>query len=327
MSLLFKDRPTGAVQSSGVNVLQRFVMFFVNHIRQALHSLGELWRQPAASLMTIGVLGLSITLPSTLYILVNNVEKISSGWQQASEISLFLHDRVNEQQSQQLIKRLGLWEEIDNVVFIPKQQALEEFEQLSGLGDAIAYLPDNPIPNVVVITPTQMHSSPTAAKILLEKLLNEREVDIGKLDIDWLERLYALVNVARELVNFIGVLLFMAVVLIIGNTIRLNILNKRDEIVVMKLVGATDAFIHRPFLYTGFWYGLLGGLIAWFAVLAILWWMDASITRFAELYQKQFSITGLDGTALLVMLGLSVLLGLLGSFISVQRHVRQIEPQ
>lgn len=327
MSLLFKDRPTGAVQSSGVNVLQRFVMFFVNHIRQALHSLGELWRQPAASLMTIGVLGLSITLPSTLYILVNNVEKISSGWQQASEISLFLHDRVNEQQSQQLIKRLGLWEEIDSVVFIPKQQALEEFEQLSGLGDAIAYLPDNPIPNVVVITPTQMHSSPTAAKILLEKLLNEREVDIGKLDIDWLERLYALVNVARELVNFIGVLLFMAVVLIIGNTIRLNILNKRDEIVVMKLVGATDAFIHRPFLYTGFWYGLLGGLIAWFAVLAILWWMDASITRFAELYQKQFSITGLDGTALLVMLGLSVLLGLLGSFISVQRHVRQIEPQ
>lgn len=327
MSLLFKDRSSGAIQNTGVNVLQRLMMFFINHIRQALHSLGELWRQPVASLMTIGVLGLSITLPSTLYILVNNVEKISSGWQQASEISLFLHDSISQQQSQQLITRLGLWDEIDSVVFIPKQQALEEFEQLSGLGDTIAYLPENPIPDVVVVRPTQKHSSPTSANLLLEKLLGEREVDIGKLDIDWLERLYALVNVAKELVNFIGVLLFMAVVLIIGNTIRLNILNKRDEIVVMKLVGATDAFIHRPFLYTGFWYGLLGGLIAWFAVLAILWWMDASITRFAELYQKQFSITGLDGTALLVMLGLSVLLGLLGSFISVQRHVRQIEPQ
>lgn len=327
MSLLFKDRSSGAIQNTGVNVLQRLMMFFINHIRQALHSLGELWRQPVASLMTIGVLGLSITLPSTLYILVNNVEKISSGWQQASEISLFLHDSISQQQSQQLITRLGLWDEIDSVVFIPKQQALEEFEQLSGLGDTIAYLPENPIPDVVVVRPTQKHSSPTSANLLLEKLLGEREVDIGKLDIDWLERLYALVNVAKELVNFIGVLLFMAVVLIIGNTIRLNILNKRDEIVVMKLVGATDAFIHRPFLYTGFWYGLLGGLIAWFAVLAILWWMDASITRFAELYQKQFSITGLDGTSLLVMLGLSVLLGLLGSFISVQRHVRQIEPQ
>ncbi|WP_100658645.1 permease-like cell division protein FtsX [Alteromonas flava] len=327
MSLLFKDRPSGAVQSNKINFIQRILMFFVNHLRQALYSLGELWRQPVASMMTIGVLGLSITLPSTLYILVSNVEKMSEGWQQASEISLFLKSSVNERQSQQLVTRLGLWEEIDGVVFIPKQQALEEFEQLSGLGDTIAYLPENPIPDVVLVTPTSKHSSPTAAKMLLEKLLNEREVEIGKLDIDWLERLYALVNVARELVTFIGLLLFMAVVLIIGNTIRLNILNKRDEIIVMKLVGATDAFIHRPFLYTGFWYGLLGGLIAWFAVLAILWWMDASITRFAELYQKQFSISGLDGGALLTMLGLSVLLGLMGSFISVQRHVRQIEPQ
>lgn len=326
MSLLFKDRQSGATASRKINPVQRFLMFFVDHIRQALQSLGELWRQPVASLMTIGVLGLSITLPSTLYILVQNVEKMSAGWQQASEVSLFLKSSVSEQQSQQLVRRLGLWEEIDTVTFIPKQQALEEFEQLSGLGDTIAYLPENPIPDVVLVTPTSMHASPTAAKLLLEKLLNEREVDIGKLDIDWLERLYALVNVARELVTFIGLLLFMAVVLIIGNTIRLNILNKRDEILVMKLVGATDAFIHRPFLYTGFWYGLLGGLIAWFAVLTILWWMDASITRFAELYQKQFSITGLDGAALLVMLGLSILLGLLGSFISVQRHVKQIEP-
>ena len=106
-----------------------------------------------------------------------------------------------------------------------------------------------------------------------------------------------------------------------------SILNKYDEIVVMKLVGATDAFIHRPFLYTGFWYGLLGGLMAWFAVIIILWWMDSSITTFAAMYQKDFNITGLTGSALLTMLGLSVLLGLLGSLISVQRHVREIEPK
>lgn len=327
MSILFKDRNTGGAHAAKINVAQRFVMFFVNHMRQAMQSLGELWRQPVASLMTVGVLGLSITLPSTLYILVANVEKLSAGWQQASEISLFLKPSVSQQQSQQLINRLSVWNEIDKVVFIPKGDALAEFEKLSGLGDAIAYLDTNPIPDVILVTPTSMHSSPTSAQMLLDKLLNEREVDIGKLDIEWLERLYALVDVAQELVTFIGLLLFMAVVLIIGNTIRLNILNKRDEILVMKLVGATDAFIHRPFLYTGFWFGLLGGLIAWFAVLAILWWMDSSIERFASLYQKQFNITGLDGQALLIMLGLSVLLGLLGSFISVQRHVKEIEPQ
>ena len=326
MSILFKGRAKGA-SSSKVSVLQGVVMFFVSHVRQALSSLGELWRQPIASLMTIGVLGLSITLPSTLYIMVKNTEKITAGWDQASEISLFLKPDISANRSQQLVARLNTWQEIESVVYIPADDALKEFQHLSGLGDAIAYLEKNPLPDVVLVTPTEKNGSPSAARALLDKLRQQREVDIGKLDIEWLERLYAVIAIASDLVMLIGVLLFIAVVLIIGNTIRLNILNKYDEIVVMKLVGATDAFIHRPFLYTGFWYGLLGGLMAWFAVIIILWWMDSSIATFAAMYQKEFNITGLTGSALFTMLALSVLLGLLGSLISVQRHVRQIEPQ
>jgi cell division transport system permease protein len=326
MSILFKGRSQGA-SSRKVGLVQSIVMFFVSHVRQALSSLGELWRQPAASLMTIGVLGLSITLPSTLYIMVKNTEKITAGWEQASEISLFLKPDISAASSQQLVARLNTWEEIDSVVFIPADDALKEFQHLSGLGDAIAYLQSNPLPDVVLVIPIDKHATPNAAKTLLDKLKQQREVDIGKLDIEWLERLYAVIAIASDLVTFIGILLFFAVVLIIGNTIRLNILNKHDEIVVMKLVGATDAFIHRPFLYTGFWYGLLGGLMAWFAVIIILWWMDSSIETFAAMYQKDFNITGLTGTALLTMLGLSITLGLLGSLISVQRHVRQIEPK
>ncbi|MEC7469450.1 MAG: permease-like cell division protein FtsX, partial [Pseudomonadota bacterium] len=299
----------------------------VNHVRQALGSLGELWRQPAASLMTIGVLGLSITLPSTLYILVKNTEKISAGWEQAAEISLFLKPGTSAGSAQQLLTRLQTWSEIDRVVYIPADDALAEFQQLSGLGDAVKYLESNPLPDVVLVTPNEKHVAPTSARLLLEKLQQQREVDIGKLDIEWLERLYRFLNIATELVTIIGVLLFIAVILIVGNTIRLNILNKRDEILVMKLVGATDSFIHRPFLYTGFWYGLLGGVIAWMAVILILWWMDSSIQAFAALYDKSFRITGLTGTALFTMLGLSVLLGLVGSLISVQRHVREIEPK
>lgn len=326
MSILFKGRSQGASERK-INILQRIVMFFVNHVRQALGSLGELWRQPAASLMTIGVLGLSITLPSTLYILVKNTEKISAGWEQAAEISLFLKPGTSAGSAQQLLTRLQTWSEIDRVVYIPADDALAEFQQLSGLGDAVKYLESNPLPDVVLVTPNEKHVAPTSARLLLEKLQQQREVDIGKLDIEWLERLYRFLNIATELVTIIGVLLFIAVILIVGNTIRLNILNKRDEILVMKLVGATDSFIHRPFLYTGFWYGLLGGVIAWMAVILILWWMDSSIQAFATLYQKEFNITGLSGTALLTMLGLSILLGLLGSLMSVQRHVREIEPQ
>lgn len=326
MSILFKGRAQGATISQ-VSGPQRFVMFFVSHLRQALGSLGELWRSRVSAMMTIGVLGLSITLPSTLYVMVKNAENISSGWQQASEISLFLKQNVSQSDVNQLLKRIQLWPEIDKIHFIPADDALQEFKQLSGFGDAIAYLDKNPLPNVVLVIPTERHAGPTAARQLLEKLRKEREVDIGKLDIEWLERLHALLNVVQELVTVIAILLFLAVILIIGNTIRLNILNKKDEILVMKLVGATDAFIQRPFLYTGFWYGLLGGLLAWFAVVILLWWMSGSIAAVSELYQKNFNLTGIDGHTLLIMLGLSVFLGLSGSLISVKRYVSEIEPK
>lgn len=326
MSILFKGRVQGA-QISKISANQRFLMFFVSHFRQALGSLGELWRSKAASLMTIGVLGLSITLPSTLYVMVKNAENVSSGWEQASQISLFLKEKVSQGDIDQLRKRIQLWPEIDSINYISADQALDEFKQLSGFGDAIAYLEQNPLPNVILVTPTNRHASPEAARLLLDKLRDEREVDVGKLDIEWLERLHALLDVVKDLVTIIALLLFLSVVLIIGNTIRLNILSKKDEILVMKLVGATDAFIQRPFMYTGFWYGFLGGLLAWIAVMLLLWWMSSSVNAVSELYQKSFNLTGADLSTFLWMLGLSVFLGLTGSLLSVKRHVREIEPK
>lgn len=326
MSILFRGRSQGA-QISHISTYQRFLMFFVSHFRQALGSLGELWRSKSASLMTIGVLGLSITLPSTLYVMVKNAENVSSGWEQASQISLFLKTNSSQGDIDQLLKRIQLWPEIDSINYISADQALDEFKELSGFGDAISYLDQNPLPNVILVTPTSHHANPVAARLLLDKLKSEREVDIGKLDIEWLERLHALLNVVKDLVTVIALLLFLAVVLIIGNTIRLNILSKKDEILVMKLVGATDAFIQRPFMYTGFWYGFLGGLLAWIAVILLLWWMSSSISVVSELYQKSFNLTGADVSTFLWMLGLSIFLGLVGSLLSVKRHVREIEPK
>jgi cell division transport system permease protein len=259
--------------------------------------------------------------------MVKNAEDVSSGWEQASQISLFLKEKVSQGDIDQLLKRIQLWPEIDSINYISADQALDEFKQLSGFGDAIAYLDHNPLPNVLLVTPTSRHATPAAARLLLEKLRDEREVDLGKLDIEWLERLHALLNVVKDLVTVIALLLFLAVILIIGNTIRLNILSKKDEIIIMKLVGATDAFIQRPFMYTGFWYGFLGGLLAWIAVILLLWWMSSSVSAVSELYQKSFNLTGADLSTFLWMLGLSVLLGLTGSLLSVKRHVREIEPK
>lgn len=325
MSLLFKSRQQASTNK--ISFLQRFFMFFANHIRQSLQSLGELYRTPFASLMTIGVLGFSITLPSTLYIMVKNTEQVTEQWQQASEISLFLKKNITDKDAQQLINRLKTWNEINQVTFVSAKQALDEFQRLSGLGDALSYLDENPLPAVVLITPTSKHASPTAASILLNKLKKEREVEIGKLDIEWLERLYGLLKIAKDLVYVLALLLFFAVILIIGNTIRLNIYNKRDEILVMKLVGATDSFIQRPFLYTGFWFGLLGGLMAWFTVTVILIWIGWSLDEFLLQYQIQLNITGLNLEALIIMLCLSIILGLAGSFLSVRKHVNDIEPE
>ncbi|GAB5382816.1 MAG: permease-like cell division protein FtsX [Aliiglaciecola sp.] len=326
MSILFKGRMQGA-STSKVSSLQRLQMFFVSHMRQAINSLGELWRAPLASFMTIGVLGLSITLPSTFFILVKNAENIADNWQQASEITLFLRKSTQSKDANQLVTRLGLWEEIDSVVFIPAEQGLVEFQQQSGLGEALSYLDENPLPDVVLVKPTSQYSHPTAAAQLLEKLQRERFVEVGKLDIKWLERLHGFLNIAKELIYAVALLLFLAVVLIIGNTIRLNILSRKEEILVMKLVGATDAFIHRPFMYTGIWYGLFGGLMAWFAVLILLWWMGGSIEAVSAQYEKQFDLTGMDVQALIIMLSVSVFLGLTGSMISVHKHVRGIEPK
>jgi cell division transport system permease protein len=326
MSLLFKGRSQGA-ESIKIGFFQLIIMFFTDHLRQAVNSLGELWRSPFASMMTIGVLAFSITLPSTLYVLVKNTEQISQQWEQASEISLFLQEGVSEADAQQLLTRLRLWPEIAEVVYISADSALEEFQSLSGLGDALNYLEKNPLPAVVLVVPTSKHASPTSAGILLDKLRKEREVEIGKLDIEWLERLYALIGIAKDLVSLLAVLLFFAVVLIIGNTIRLNILNKRDEIVVMKLVGATDAFIQRPFLYTGFWFGFLGGIMGWVTVLIILLWVDYSMQDFMEKYQVDFDLTDMGLSTLVVMLMVSVSLGIAGSLLSVQRHVKDIEPR
>lgn len=326
MSLLFAGRKT-AVTEHKVGIVQRFVMTVLNHFRQLLASLGELWRQPLASLMTIGVLGLSITLPSTLYLLVKNTEQVTAGWEQAGEISLYLKPNTSVAQAQQLRLAVSLFSEVEAAELVTADNALIEFEQASGLTNSLAYLDKNPLPHVILITPKASYVQPNAARTLVKKLERQTHVDFGKLDIEWLERLYATVSVARNVVWIVAILLCVSVVLIIGNTIRLNILSQREEIIIMKLVGATDNFIRFPFLYTGMWYGLLGGVLAWILIAFLLWWLQSGIANLANLYQTQFTLTGLDTTALGVILLLSIILGLLGSIISVQKHIKEIEPK
>ena len=325
MSLLFKGR-----QSQNERIKKSLFadcyFFMLNIFRQGVHSLGEMWRTPMASMMTIAVLGLSLTLPATLYLVVKNVQQVSSGFEEASEISLFVKESMSEQETQTLVKRLALYPEIDKVSFIPKQKALIEFKEVSGFGQALEYLDANPLPDVVIVTPTSRHRQPNTAKALLKKLETEREVDFGKLDIAWLERLNALLSLLKESVITIALLLLTSVTLIIGNTIRLSIMDKKEEIQVMKLVGATNAFIHAPFLWTGIWYGIIGGLFAFICVALMMWWLGSAVTQVAGVYQTSFSLVGLSIGEFGALVLLATSLGFVGSYLSVNRYIKEIEP-
>ena len=304
----------------------QIVMFFIRHIQHAMASLGELWRNPISSVMTMAVLGVSLSLPAALQVLVKNAETITQSWNSAAEISLFVDEGRSEKSIQSLITRLKVYPEVAEVNYINRDQALEEFQRLSGFGEALSYLDSNPLPAVVMVTPSLKYSSPEGARELLTKLEQEAEVSFGRLDIEWLERLQAVVKLLERTVLAIAALLVLAVVFVIGNTIRLAIMNRRTEIEVMKLVGATEAFIQRPFLYTGIWFGIIGGVVAWVIINLLVWYLDFALAELLGLYGSQLHMESLTLTELGQLVLLASFLGWLGSYLSVRQHLRAIEP-
>ena len=325
MSLLFSQRKSPNAQSRMPG--RSFVMFFIRHLQQALASIGELWRMPFSSLLTMAVLGVSLALPTTLHLLLKNSQQLQTSWDSASQITLFLTDNINEHDANKLMNRIALFNQISKVDYISSTQALAEFKQLSGFGDALEYLDKNPLPALLLVTPTNKFSSPEGARILLDKLEQQPEVKFGKLDVAWLEKLSSIVTLLEDAVFALGGLLLAAVVLVIGNTIRLSILNRRDEIEILKLVGATDDFIRRPFLYTGIWYGIVGGLIAWVCVSLMLWWIEGALVHLIGQFGSDFRLAGLSFIEFLWLIFGGAALGWLGAYGSVTRHVRDIEPE
>ncbi|WP_417447847.1 permease-like cell division protein FtsX [Idiomarina abyssalis] len=329
MSLLFRNRSIekGASSRGRLPWWRRLIMVPVHHAQQAIASLGELWRNPFASFMTMAVLGLSLTLPSSLYVLVKNTTSIADNWQEASEVTLFLKKDLQQSEVDTLKTQTELSEGVESVRLIPKEQGLQDFKEQSGFGETLDYLSSNPLPDVLVVIPAESHRSPQRAKELLNRLEKQREVAYAKMDLEWLNRLEGILNLIEDILGALAVVLCLSVVLIVGNTIRLNILSKRDEIMVMKLVGATNAFIQRPFLYTGVWYGIIGGLVAWLATALLIWWVESAVVDLTELYETPFQLNGLTLGELLIIWLIAVGLGLAGSYLAVRRHIQSIEPK
>jgi|SRR5215469_14678298 len=295
-----------------------------DHLRVAVTSLGRLYRHLGTSLMTAAVIGIALSLPAALQVLVSNAKAVSGSWEGSARISLYLKTSVSDADARTLADTVRKMDGVADVQLIAADQALAEFKQLSGFGEAASALDKNPLPAVVVVHPAD--SRPEAAAALERQLAANPAVDQVRLDLQWLKRLSAILDIVRRVTDILAGLLALAVILVVGNTIRLEIGGRRTEIEVSKLLGATDAFIRRPFLYHGAWYGLAGGLIACVLVVTAVALVEDPVSHLAGLYGSVFALQGLGFPGALGLLAGGCLLGWAGSWLAVARHLRAIEP-
>ncbi|MAZ66632.1 MAG: cell division protein FtsX [Kangiellaceae bacterium] len=309
------------------NWRSRFRSYLRSHPEVARDSLKELIGTPFATFMTLVVLGIAISLPAGLQIFLKNIEHISQQWQGNAQISVFFKGDVSEQQQLSLLHDFQARVEFDDVAFITAEQALEEFKELSGFGEALDYLDQNPLPAAVILKPGQAYRSPEKLEALAQEINAMNAVDLAQLDMQWVRRLQSMMILGGRAVAALSLFLSLAVLMIVGNTIRLTIENHREEIEIIKLVGATDGFVRRPFIYSGVWLGLLSGGVAWVLIRFTLGWLDGPVRQLAGLYGSQFELIGLSFSESMQLLLLGLLLGLAGSWLAVGRHIRDIEPQ
>jgi cell division transport system permease protein len=302
----------------------RISAYLLHHLKSLLFSLDKIYQAPTTTIMTVAVIGITLSLPGGFYLFLKNIDAISGDFRSSSQISLYLDLDISEKQARALEKQIAKMENVTSTRFISRESSLEEFRQNSGFGKSIDTLSSNPLPHTIIVEPVEADTF--TVRNLLNSLQAMPEVEIAKLDTEWLERLYTIIEIAKRSVIIITILFAFAVLLIIGNTIRLDIQNRYQEIIVTKLIGATDAFIRRPFLYGGVWYGLLGGIISWLIVEIGYLAIAGPLERLNLLYQSDMNLITFSFHDFIILITSSTLLGLAGSWIAVARHLNQIEP-
>ena len=296
------------------------------HAQVGVASIGRLYWRPVATLMVWLVIGVALALPALLQVAVRNLEAVGPGQGKAYSIDVFLKPELSTARVQQVAERVEARDDVAKVELITAEQGLAEFRLRSGFGEALDALTDNPLPATLVITPAANSTSPAAMAALRKDLSRVSEVDQVVADTQWLERLQALLSISRSISEGAGLLLSVAVLLVVGQVVRGDIETRRAEVEVSKLLGASDGFVRRPFLYTGFWYGLGGGLVAWLLVAGAVALARPGVARVAALYGSDFQLLGLPLAGYCSLVATGAMLGWLGSGIAATWRLRQLEP-
>ena len=297
---------------------QRLFAWLTLHRDCAQDALRRLWQQPASSAMTLAVIAIALLLPALLYVTGKNLNQFDDSLAQANLVTAYLQADIDNSAVEHLRQRLASHEQVSNTRFISPEQAASDFAQWSGLGDVIDSLAQNPLPASLVISLADTRYE--TAEQIQALLSDEPAVAFVQIDQLWLQRLDSFLSLTRRAVLALIAVLSLAVLFITGNSIRTSSASREAEIRVMNLIGATRAFIARPFLYTGLWYGLLGGALAWLMLAVLMLMLSGPAEELLAFYGNQYQLQGLGATASFALLGGSAALGWLGARLSVSRH-------
>jgi cell division transport system permease protein len=300
---------------------------FERHGQALLGSLGRLARQPFATFLTVVVIGIALALPAALWLAVANMRVVTAGLDDTVQLSVYLALPTTAAQAKQAALAIEAKEGVAETVLVSPDEGLAEFRKRSGIGEALEALPENPLPWLVKVRPSPPHDTADAIEELAAQLRKVERVDLVEADTAWVRRIHAIEDTMQRLVLLVAAVLAAGVLAVVGNTIRLEINGRRAEIEVTKLVGGSNAFVRRPFLYSGLWQGLGGGLLALALIAGGLAALAPYVERLSAAYGASFVLRGLARDEWPAVVGGGALLGLIGAWLAATYHLRRIEPR
>ena len=287
--------------------------------------LGRMWRTPFPTIFTVACVGVILSLPAGLYMMSVNLLPVTGILKNTPELTMYLSKNANDDLSARLFDQVRNLPQVHHVRLVSADEALEDFKQLTGLDTIIQYVPDNPLPTVIIVQPYEKYANPTDFQQLADKLRGFELVDAVEVDLQWVKRLYKIIELARIGFTIVSVLLIAAAILLICNTTRLSIVSRYEEIKVIDQIGGTRAFIRRPFVYIAVIHSLLSVAVALAIIEGIRMFLKEPISELATLYSSDYQLSGLSPLTWLGAVATVSILSWLASRTTVHIYLRRLK--
>jgi len=297
------------------------------HSYSFFSSLGVLLNHKIGTLMTVLVLGIAMFLPLGLYMTLGNLQALNLHQDEWSAVTAYFKSGTSGEEVQRVASELQNRLNPESVVVISPSEGMADFREVSGFGDSLELLEENPLPWVLQVSPQQGTTDEVEGRIreLTGFLQSVDSIEVTQFDYKWLQRLGRMMELGQAAVTVLTLLFGLAVVVVVANTIRLDVASHSEEIEILALVGAGNSFVRQPFLYTGLWYGLMGALLAVVLLALAMLYLSRPLGLLLETYGTVYSLRGLDVGSTLWVLSCGGFLGWLGAWIAVQRYLRLLK--